>query len=294
MEAWRIADLHAYVDECLEPDERVMFEQQMAQDPALARRAALWRAHNSAIRSAFDVEGAKAFSISAVRHQNETFGRARRSAAVSGRPLYDEPTQPSSTRIVDASRFSAEAAASVAVRPSPAWRLGLAALAVCLAFAWTPAATVVPAKGLGEAGVAAFQAFARPGVEPVEFATSDTTAAEAWLMARLARPVHLPATPSAIRLVGARIAPYPGSPAAFLVYKSQDRPVGLLIQSFDAPATVAPQLLAAADGRMAAVWTWGAQGFALVGDLGAVSLLKIAIDFFDPPAEAPQIAPERG
>ncbi len=294
MEAWRIADLHAYVDECLEPDERVMFEQQMAQDPALARRAALWRAHNSAIRSAFDVEGAKAFSISAVRHQNETFGRARRSAAVSGRPLYDEPTQPSSTRIVDASRFSAEAAASVAVRPSPAWRLGAGRVGRLPCLRLDAGRDRRPRQGLGEAGVAAFQAFARPGVEPVEFATSDTTAAEAWLMARLARPVHLPATPSAIRLVGARIAPYPGSPAAFLVYKSQDRPVGLLIQSFDAPATVAPQLLAAADGRMAAVWTWGTQGFALVGDLGAVSLLKIAIDFFDPPAEAPQIAPERG
>ena len=40
-------DLHAYVDDCLEPDERLAFEKQMAQDPALARRATLWRAQNS-------------------------------------------------------------------------------------------------------------------------------------------------------------------------------------------------------------------------------------------------------
>ncbi len=70
METWRLADLHAYVDDCLEPDERRALEKQMAEDPALARRAALWRAQNSAIRSAFDGEGARAFSISIVRHQN--------------------------------------------------------------------------------------------------------------------------------------------------------------------------------------------------------------------------------
>ena len=78
MEAWRIADLHAYVDECLEPDERLAFEHEMAEDPALARHAAAWRAQNSAIRSAFDGEGAKAFSISLVRPQNEPFGKVRR------------------------------------------------------------------------------------------------------------------------------------------------------------------------------------------------------------------------
>jgi anti-sigma factor RsiW len=281
IEAWRIADLHAYVDDCLTPDERLAFEEQMAQDPALARRAALWRAQNSAIRTAFDGEGAKAFPISIVRHQNEAFGRTRRSAAVSGKPSSEPRTQPSSPTIADASRFSSKAAAPDAFRPSLLWRLGLAALAVGLAVVWTPAATVVPAKRLGEAGVAAFQAFARPGIQPVEFETGDMTEAQAWLTPRLMHPVYLPATPSAVRLLGARIAPYPGAAAAFLIYKSQDGLVGLLIQSLDAPATRAPQLVAA-DGRHAAVWTWRSQGFALAGDPDAASLLKIATDFFGP------------
>ena len=294
MEAWRIADLHAYVDGCLDPDERQTFEEQMAQDPALARRAALWRAQNTAIRVAFDGEGAKAFSISVVRHQDEALGRARRPAEVGGRRSCDDPKQQLSPTITDALRFSAKVAAPHAFRSSLLWRLVLAALSVWVALVWAPAATVVPAKGLGEAGVAAFQAFARPGVEPVEFATSDRTEAQAWLATRLMHPVILPTTPSAIRIMGARIAPYPGSPAAFLVYKSQDRPVGLLIQSLDAPATRAPQLFAAADGRTAAVWTWRSQGFALVGDLDDASLLKIATDFFDPLVEAAQGPPERG
>ena len=294
MEASRLADLHAYVDECLEPDDRPAFEKQMAQDSALARRATLWRAQNSAIRAAFDGEGARAFSIRIVRHQNEIPGKARRSGTVGGKPSDEPPTRPSSPTIVDALRLSAKVAAPEASRSSLLWRLSLAVLSVGLACVWAPAATVVPAKGLGEAGVAAFQAFARPGVEPVEAATSDRTEAQAWLTTRLMHPVTLPATPSGIRLVGARITPYPGSPAAFLAYKSQDGPVGLLIQSLDAPATKAPQLIAAAHDRYAAVWTWRGQGFALAGDLDAASLLRIAADFFDPPVEAPQTAPERG
>jgi anti-sigma factor RsiW len=293
MEAWRIADLHAYVDNCLEPDKRLAFEQQMANDPPLARRAALWRAQNSAIRTAFDGEGAGAFSISIVHHQNETLSRGRGSAMVDGRLSRDEPMRQSSHTIA-ASRFSAKVAAPEAFRPSLLWRLGVAAVSICLAFVWAPAVTVVPTKGLGEAGVAAFQAFARPGVEPVEFATGDGTEAQAWLATRLMHPVSVPATPSPIRLMGGRIAPYPGSPAAFLVYKSKDRLAGLLIQSLDAPAARAPQLLATADRRPAAVWTWRGQGFALVGDLDDASLLKIATDFFEQPVDAPQTAPERG
>ena len=236
MEAWRAADLHAYVDDCLEPDERLAFETQIAQNPALARRAAQWRAQNSAIRAAFDGESARTFSISIVRHQNETSGRARRSAAAGGKPSYEPPTQPPSPTIVDPWRTPAKVPAPDALQRSFLWRLGLAALSLGLAFVWSPAATVVPAQGLGEAGVAAFQAFARPGVEPVEFATGDGTAAQAWLTTRLNHPVDIPATPSAIRLIGARIAPYPGAPAAFLIYKSQEGALGLLIRSLDAPA----------------------------------------------------------
>jgi anti-sigma factor RsiW len=293
MEAWRVADLHAYVDDCLEPDERLAFETQMAQDPALARQAAQWRAQNSAIRAAFDGEGARAFSISVVRPQNEPFGRAKRSAGAGGKPFSEQPTQPSPLTIVDAGRFSTRAAAPNVFRRSLLWRLGLAALALGLVGVWAPAATVVPRKQLATAAVAAFQAFARPGVEPVEFASSEGTEAEAWLTARLGRPVHPPATPAAIRLMGARIAPYPGAPAAFLIYKSPDGALGLLIRSLDAPEATAPQLMAA-DGHAAAVWTERGQGLALVGDPDAASLLRIATEFSGSPPEAAQAMPERG
>jgi anti-sigma factor RsiW len=293
MEAGRLAELHAYVDDCLEPEERLAFEQRMAQDPALARRAALWRTQNIAIRTAFDGADARAFPISMVRHQGETFGRAARSGATGAKPSGAQPPRAALTAVAQTARPSAKIIAPDAFRMSFLWRLGLATLSFCLAWVWAPAVTVVPSKRLGEAGVAAFQAFARPGVEPVEFATSDMSEAQAWLTTRLARPVYLPATPSAVKLVGARIAPYPGAPAAFLVYRSQDRPVGLLVQSLDAPPTTAPQLFDA-DGGAAAIWTWRGQGLALVGDLDGAALLKIAADFADLPAEAVQPMPERG
>jgi anti-sigma factor RsiW len=293
MEAGRLADLHAYVDDCLEPDERLAFEQQMAQDPAIARRAAIWRAQNSAIRAAFDGEGARAFPISIVRPQNETFGRAARSGAAGAKPSGEQPPRPTLSAVAETRRPLAKVSARDAVRPWLEWRLGLAVLSVCLAFVWAPAATIVPGERLGEAGVAAFQAFARPGVEPVEFATSYAAEAQAWLTTRLRRPVYLPATPSALKLIGARIAPYPAASAAFLVYKAQDRLVGLLVQSLDAPPTTAPQRLAA-DGGAAAIWTWRGQGLALVGELDEAALLKLAADFADPSAEAAQPMPERG
>jgi anti-sigma factor RsiW len=293
MEAGRLADLHAYVDDCLEPDERLAFEQQMAQDPAIARRAALWRAQNSAIRAAFDGDGARAFPISIVRPQNETFGRVARSGAAGAKPSGEQMPRATLTAVAETRRPLAKVLARDAFRPWLEWRLGLAVLSVCLAFVWAPAATIVPGERLGEAGVAAFQAFARPGVEPVEFATGDAAEAQAWLTTRLRRPVYLPATPSALKLIGARIAPYPAAPAAFLVYEAQDRAIGLLVQSLDAPPTTAPQRLAA-DGGAATIWTWRGQGLALVGDLDGAALLKIAADFADPPAEAAQPMPERG
>jgi len=284
METWRLADLHAYVDDCLEPDERRALEKQMAEDPALARRAAVWRAQNSAIRSAFDGEGARAFSISVVvRHQNGNLGLGRRPASAGGKTPREQPPRPSSPGVASVARLATKTSVPRAFRTPLSLRLGLAALSVCLLCVWAPSKPVVGDKGLGEAGVAAFRTFARPGVGAVEFATSDTAESQEWLTTRLFRPVYLPTTPATVSLVGSRIAPSSGAAAAFLVYKSEQRLIGLLVQSLDAPTTRAPELLVAGS-RYAAVWTWGGQGFALVGDLDAPSLLKIATDFFDPPA----------
>jgi anti-sigma factor RsiW len=293
MEAWRLADLHAYVDDCLGPDERSAFDKRMAEDPALARRAATWRAQNSAIRSAFDGEGPRAFPISIVRHQNEIPGKGRRPAPAGGGPSLEQPSRPSFSGLDDALRIGADVGPQETLRTLTPWRLGLAALLICLSCVWSPPAPVFPTKGLGEAATAAFRAFVRPGVAPVELTSGDSGESQAWLTARLSRPIYLPPSQATVSMVGARIAPYQGAPAAFVVYSAQEGTIGLLVRPLDAPVTRAPELLAA-DGRSAAVWTWRGQGFALVGDLEAPSLLKIATDLFEAPAGAAQAIPERG
>ena len=154
--------------------------------------------------------------------------------------------------------------------PGRQWRFGFAVLSVCLCFIYTRATILAPSNQLREAGVAAFQAFARPGVGQ----SSLRPAIEPKPKHGCRRGLRIPSTfrrlPPAVRLVGARIAPYSGNPAAFLAYKSQERPLGLLIQSLDAFATSAPRLFAAADGRLRCGMDVGrSQGFALVGDLDA-------------------------
>ncbi len=291
MEGWRLADLHAYVDDCLEPGERQAFEAQMAANPALSRRVARWRAQNAAIRAAFDGARAGAFSIDFDRPANDKAGKGRRAASPNPR-LAREQASRSNAGGAGHFRIATETGASDPIWPRLGQPLGLLALSGFLICA-SASGSALPSNRLGEAGVAAFGAFALPGGLPVELATRDPGIAENWLTARLARPVYLPATPSNVSLVGARIAPASRSSAAFLVYETDRSRLGLLVQSLDAPPRKAPEAIDAG-GWNAAVWTSAGQAFVLVGDLDASSLRGIATAFFDAPYELDPPSPERG
>ena len=201
------------------------FEKRMAQDPALARRAAAVASakqrHSRGLRrrgreSLFDQHRSSPERSSG---QGPAAGRGRRQD-----PLASSRRDRHAPAVEDAARLRAKVGAAErlsAVALVAAWARG-ACRSAWPAFGRRPRPSSPP-NGLGEAGVAAFRAFARPGVAPVELATGDRAESQEWLTTRLLRPVYLPATPSAVSLVGARIAPYPGAAAAFLVYKSQDR-----------------------------------------------------------------------
>ena len=288
-----LADLHAYVDDCVEPAERRAFEAQMAENPALARRVAIWREQNDAIRSAFDFEGARAFPISIGRQTNEVIDKRRRPAPVNVRlprdPAPSLPAVGASGVLRIAAPFSA---ARRSWKPLARW-LALVGLSACFVCLWPAVGPGAPSARFGEAGVAAFRAFVSPAGSPAEFATRDLSELQRRLAIRLSRPIYLPQSPSVLNLVDARIAPAPGATAAFLVYEMERRPIGLLIQPLDGPPTRAPEVRVA-DGRYAATWTCAGQGFVLVGDIDAASLLKIATDFFETQAEPAQFVTERG
>ncbi len=286
MEGRRLADLHAYVDDCLEPAERRAFETQMAEDPALRQRAARWRAQNRAICAAFDRTGARGFAVGPRFQAGDQIGKFRRSTTP-GMRFAREGGESRSGAGVGAPPLSTWKSA-----PSLAVRAGLATLAVCLICAWAPRSPA-PSVGFGEAGAAAFSAFAQPGSPPVEFANPDAAMARSWLTAQLGWPVHLPATPAEVSLVGARIAPGSGSAAAFLVYQGDRRRLGMLVQPLDAPPPT-PLRLLRARGWNVAVWTSAGQGYVLVGDLDAASLRAIATAFVNAGYEPDLTAPERG
>ena len=287
MEARRLADLHAYVDGRLEPGELQAFEARLAGDPALWRRAARWRAQNNAIRAAFDRDGAREFAVDLGLHANNKMGKTRRSASPGVRLA----------RAQAASRPGADGAGAPRLptptkRPWLAAKLGVAALSVGLVCAWAPGPTT-PSNLFGEAGAAAFGAFALPGSPPVELASRDPQTARTWLTAHLGRPVYLPETPANLSLVGARIAPASRSAAAFVVYDTDRGRLGLLVQSLDAPPRTPPRILQAGD-RNVVVWTRAGQEYALVGDFDAPSLRAIATAFFKARYEPDPATPERG
>src|SRR5215472_13616871 len=91
MEEHRQADLHAFVDDCLEPDRRAAFEAQMAANPALVRRVARWRAQNNAIRMAFGGETAGAASFDFARRAGGKSGPQARPPLPEARLIRDDP-----------------------------------------------------------------------------------------------------------------------------------------------------------------------------------------------------------
>ena len=202
MEARRLADLHAYVDDCLEPDERLAFEQQMAQDPALGAPRRAWRAQNSAIRAAFDGEGARAFSISLVRHQNEVLARADGRPRSAAKPSGEQPArfgiERRRGRARDLRRRSRASSRASAVAVMAAGPRGVVRRP-CLRSGLRPRPSSPP-KDLARPALRLSAHSPVPALAPVEFATGDRTESEAWLTTRLMHPVYLPATPSALKL----------------------------------------------------------------------------------------------
>src|SRR5262249_1168057 len=148
------------------------FEARMAETPALARRAAEWRAQNNAIRIAFGGETTGGSSSDF----------ARRAVGKNGNRL--RPLLPEARLIREEPGFRAGGmteAARIPGRNGPlegAWlwpARALAALAISLLLVCVSATGVrAPSNGLAEAGMAAFAAFALPGGQPLEIATGDS------------------------------------------------------------------------------------------------------------------------
>jgi anti-sigma factor RsiW len=264
------AEVFAYVDNCLAPDDRQAFEARLREDPDLRRRVAQWEAQNSAIRVAFGAPASVRSAPDLGGTANENLPvwmasaiQARRSVALAraagearADPLRAAPTK--SLRIPSVVR---SAPRSVGRRMA-----AIAGLAAVLLVVSAPSGPAPPQSRLMEAGLAAYRAFAATADVPVEFATRDPQALAKWLAPQFARGIDVPRFSStALTLLGGRIAPGTTASAAFLVYADRGgKRVGLLIEPLDAPAP-SGSTWRETDGVSLAAWTDAGAGYAAVG-----------------------------
>ena len=243
MEAWRLADLHAYVDDCLEPDERLAFETRW-------RRIPRWRAapHSGERKTAPFARPSTARAQKPFR--SASFATRTRPGRGRRRPRSAADRRSAGAIVIDRDcgrpRSSAEAGSPTRFgrRSYGAWA-SRRCPSVLPAFGLRPRSSSPPNNS--ERPALRLSGIRPSGVEPVEFATSDRTEAEAWLTTRLRtpstspRPLRRQADRSADRSLPRRA----GRVSALQVPR---RPLGLLIQSLDAPQATAPRLLGADGG----------------------------------------------
>lgn len=278
------AEAHAYVDNCLSPQERGAFEARLAGDPALRRRVELWQAQNEAIRAAYGAlsRTIDALALSGPADQNPTswlppqIASRRAVEAFSREPqLGDASNRPGFVRRGARPRERAKSA--------PRFRLGVVlGLALGLIILTSGGGPTDPRGALGDAGVAAFRAFGVDANVPFDYSSRDPQALARWLSPRFFPSATLASlnvagwTP-----VGARIVPGTASAAAFIVWENHDRMrAGMLVESYDGSAPYAARSREVG-GLATAAWTQGGQGFAAVAsDSNAVvALTRMGADF---------------
>ncbi len=179
--------INAWLDGELSPEARAELDRAAQSDPRLAARLATDRALRDALREAFD-------------------------------PVLHEPVP---ARLLRAAL----------PRPWSWWRRGVAAAACVIlgaALGWQVAHLPGTAPGAGSRPVsieaAAAHAVYLPEVRhPVEVDASQRTHLDAWLSKRLAHPMVSPDLGAfGLRLVGGRLLPDAGRPAAQYMYESAD------------------------------------------------------------------------
>jgi anti-sigma factor RsiW len=240
-------DLHAYVDGGLDPERRALVDRYLAEHPLEAKRVAEWKRQNATLAALYAHTG-------------------------------DEPVPPR----LDVHRIAGAAARR---RGAGAWSGMLVAAALCLAVGlaggwigrgYRVAADAGQAALVAEA-VAAHSLYSREVLHPVEVRAEEDGHLAAWLSKRLDRRLALPdLRPLGLDLVGGRLLPAQGRPAAQLMYEDAAgrRVTFLVVAASDAGET--PLRYGAADGLTSLTWSEETIRCVLVGDLPRDRLREIA------------------
>lgn len=231
-------ELHAYVDGQLDPERRARLEERMREEPETVERVQAYRRQNELLRALYD---------SALSEPVPgTWRRGR-------------------------------------------WRMGwrrhtatAAALLLAVALGWFARGTTQPPIAVGPSLAAraavAHVTYAPEVLHPVEVGAQQEDHLVGWLSKRLALPVRAPHLGEAgFRLVGGRLLPGEGRPAAQFMYEDAEGRRLTLYVAADGQEERETAFRYAREGTVSVFyWIDGPFGYALSGELPREPLLRVA------------------
>jgi anti-sigma factor RsiW len=238
-------DLHAYVDDVLEPERRAEVGSYLADHPDVAKRVAGFADQRELLRAALA-------------------------------PIADEPLPPelNLARIIEGQR-----------RRSPLVRWAIAAmllLSVGGLGGWVMRGSLEASPGglaaLAQEAAYSYNVYAPDRVRPVEVRASDAAQLVQWVSSRLNRPVRVPdLASSGYRLMGGRlVATQHGAAAMFMYDDDHGSRVVVLTRPMSSADQNAPMTARSNGGASGFTWADNGIGYSLVGEAPAETLRPVA------------------
>ena len=238
-------DLHAYVDDMLEPERRAEVGSYLADHPEVAKRIAGFADQRETLRAALA-------------------------------PIAEEPLPPelNLSRIVESRKR----------RPSPAWWpiAAMLLLSVGGLGGWVVRGSLEASSGglaaLAQEAAYSYNVYAPDRVRPVEVRASDAAQLVQWVSSRLDRPVKVPDLASAgYRLMGGRLVATQHGPAAMFMYDDDHGSrVVVLTRPMSSADQNAPMAAQSNGGATGFTWADNGIGYSLVGEAPTESLRPVA------------------
>jgi len=284
----RDADLQAWVDGRLAPDDAARVQQALDADPALAALARHYREQNAALRSRFDAEldePVPAALLEAARgNASRHTGAGAEDPAVASDALDRRPGDRRATGPTEAVRPAGAPAANRRWFAQAAALL--TALCVGIAAGWLARGdsprrlvTAQPASlPLARAATLAHAAFAPEVRHPVEVGAAERAHLLAWLSKRLGTTLKVPdLEPEGFRLVGGRLLPdaRDGVAAQFMFETANGQRLTLFLRRDENDGDTAFRF-AEQDRLRTFYWLDRGFGYALSGELPRDTMLSIA------------------
>ncbi|WP_063689002.1 anti-sigma factor family protein [Bradyrhizobium stylosanthis] len=238
-------DLHAYVDQALEPERRAEVASYLADHVDVAERVAAFAAQREQLRDAL--------------------------ASITDEPL---PAALNLSRIIESRKR----------RPSRVWAAIAALLLLGLGGlgGWTMR-SLLPDRSSGLSALAqeaaySYGVYAPDRVRPVEIRASDSAELTQWVSNRLKQPVKVPdLAVSGYRLMGGRLIATSHGPAAMFMYDDDHgNRLVVLTRPMSNPDQATPMLPQSTGDVAGFAWADRGMGYTLVGQLPADTLKPIA------------------